>query len=104
MGSISHQHPPVRRRTLLIVLNLAKRPEGVSWKEAVVSGGSNNLPCRIKELEGQGHCFNRDWEKGPHGSRYYRYWWTGWEEPPPPPSTLPPALPANQRGTYDANL
>lgn len=101
MGRISQLHPPVQRRTWSIVLQMAKRPEGVSWKESVASGGSNNLPCRIKELEGQGHCFHREWEKGSHGSRYYRYWWKGWEKAsaviPSPPPTMQPE-------TYSANL
>lgn len=75
--NIVREHPPVVRRSWKIVLSLSKSNEGVSWKESVAAGGSNNLPCRIRELRDLGHCFVWSWEQQQHTSSYKRYWWVG---------------------------
>lgn len=91
---------------MAIVLELAKRREGVSWRQGVDGGGSNNTSARIGELEDLGHRFHRNWEISPSGSRYRRYWWLGWKAP----SLEAEALNSTRRpsqtqsGTYSANL
>lgn len=67
------------RSKIGVSLDLAKRRQGVTQREATSAGGGSRLAPQIFLMKRQGHLFHDAWEKAADGTRYKRYWWLGFE-------------------------